>query len=685
MPFIFIFKTLCLFSSLLLSLCLNSSSDLHPLDPLTPSEISQIRSIVKGSNHGSTQNLTFQYVGLDDPDKNTLLSWLLNQANNSKTPPRRAFVIIRNNKQTHEITVDLSTSSIVSDQVYKGYGYPLLTFEEQGAANDLPLKYAPFKESVSKRGLKLSEIVCGSYPIGWFGEMNKKKQRRLVKVLCNYLDGTVNLYARPLEGITMVVDLDTMKITDYDDRITVSVPKAEGTDYRSFQQKPPFDPNASRRTILQVDGPGFNITGHRVRWADWKFHVSFDVRAGPIISIASIYDLKKQEFRHVLYRGYISELFVPYMDPTEEWYYRTFFDAGEYGSGICAVPLEPKTDCPSNAVFMDGFYAGQDGKPIKISNVICVFERSAGDIMWRHTETEIPGEVIREVRPEINLVVRTVLTVGNYDYIIDWEFKQSGSIKVGVGMTGLLEVKGVNYTHTDQIKEEVYGTLLAENTIAVYHDHFLTFYLDLDIDQEDNSFVKCKLQTTKVMDDSSPRKSYWKVVREVAKHESDARIKLGLEPAELLVVNPNERTKVGNYIGYRLIPGFPVAPLLSDDDYPQIRGAFTNYQVWVTPYNKSEKWAGGLYTDQSHGDDTLAIWSLRNRAIENKDIVLWYTVGFHHVPDQEDFPVMPTLHGGFELRPSNFFESNPVLKTKPPKNVEFFQSNLVSSVDDETT
>ncbi|KAM3707328.1 hypothetical protein ACB098_02G018400 [Castanea mollissima] len=622
---------------LLLSLyifSLVSSHRPHPLEPLTPSEFTQVGNIVHKLYPSSKLNITLQYVGLDEPDKPAIFLWLSKPK--SKPPPRRAFVIARLDKQSHEIIVDLSTHAILSDKVYNGHGYPLLTYEEQLAAMELPQTYKPLIESIEKRGLNLSEVVYSTFTIGWFGEL---KSKRVLKVLCFYVDGTVNLYARPVEGITLVVDIDEMKIVEYHDRFIVPVPKAEGTEYRESKLEPPFGPRLNGATLVNPDGPGFKIHGHTISWASWKFHLGFDVRAGPIISLASIYDLEKQKYRRVLYRGFISEMFVPYMDPSEEWYYKSYFDSGEYGFGLSAVEK---------------------------SNAFCIFENHAGNIMWRHTESGIPGKVFTEVRTEVSLVVRMVSTVGNCDYIIDWEFKPSGSIKLGVGISGVLDVKGVPYTHKDQIKKNAHGTLLAENTIGVFHDHFLTYYLDLDVDGKANSFVKNNLETIKVTNPSSPRKSYWTVVSETAKTESDARIQLGLKQAELVVVNPNKKTNVGNNVGYRLIPGSVAHPLMSYNDYLQIRGAFSNNHVWVTPYNKSEKWAGGLYVDQSHGDETLAIWSLRNRKIENKDIVLWYTIGFHHVPCQEDFPVMPTFGVGFELRPSNFFDSNPVLKTRPP-------------------
>ncbi|CAI9770969.1 unnamed protein product [Fraxinus pennsylvanica] len=575
---------------------------------------------------------------------------------------------MRTDAKTHEIIVDLTDNLIVSDKVYNGSGYPLLTLEEQTAANELPLTYAPFIASVKKRGLNVSEVICSSFTIGWYGE---KRTKRVLKVMCYYIDGAVNFYMRPIEGITATVDLDEMKITGYHDRLMVPVPKADGTDYRESMQNPPYDTGLKGMTVFQPDGPSFTIDGHTVRWANWEFHLAFDMRAGPVISLASIYDPEKDEHRSVMYRAYLSELFVPYMDLTEEWYYTTFLDAGEFGIGLCANPLKPLRDCPENAVFMDGYFTMQDGKPEKISNVFCLFERYAGDILWRHTEPALPGDTITEVRQETSLVVRMVSTVANYDYIIDWEFKQTGTIKVTIGLSGLLAIKGSVYTHKDQINEELYAQLLAENTLGVHHDHFLSFHLDLDVDGDANSFIKTNLKPVRVNKKDVPRKSYWRPVNDMAKTESEAKIKLGLGASEFVVVNPNKKTKVGNYIGYRLIPESVSSPLLSDDDFEQIRGGFTKYNLWVTPYNKSEKWAGGLLVDQGHGDDTLAKWTLRNRGIENKDIVLWYTLGFHHVPHQEDFPVMPTLSSGFELRPTNFFERNPVLKVKVPKQVKW--------------
>ncbi|KAF3676374.1 hypothetical protein FXO38_02798 [Capsicum annuum] len=354
----------------------------------------------------------------------------------------------------------------------------------------------------------------------------------------------------------MIVALDQMKIASYLDRLMVPVLKANGTDYMIKSKQRSHQSDSIK--ITQPDGPKFTLDGNTVRWADWKFHVDYDMRAGIIISLASIFDVDEGKFRSVLYRAFVSEVFVPYMDMTEEWYFRTYLDAGEYGFGRSAVELEALKDCPENAKFIDGYFIGQDGTPVKMPNVICIFERYAGDIMWRHTELAIRRKVIRKVRRVVSLVVRMVSTVGNYDYITDYEFKQSGSIKVTVGLTGILEARGSIYTHNDQIEGEAY------------------------------------------------------VVSETAKKESDAKIQLGSSRAfEMVVVNPNKKTKLGNKIGYSLIPGSATSPLLSDDYYPQIRAGFTKYNVWVTPYNKSEKWAGGLYVGQSHGDDTLATWSLR--------------------------------------------------------------------------
>ncbi|KAK9161105.1 hypothetical protein Syun_007446 [Stephania yunnanensis] len=603
----------------LLLLCFINTTINHPLDPLSPSEINQITHIVH--NHYSktstspSPNYTFHYVDLEEPEKHRVLQWLSSNHPTTRSTtsplPRLAKAIIRANGATHKLVVDLTDSSLISDRVYAGHGYPPLTIKEITAALELPLKSPQFQHSILSRGLNLSQVSCIPLTTGWFGQA---KTKRAVNVVCLYRGGTENIFSRPIEGITMLVDLEAMKIIKYFDRFKAPLPKVEGTRYKSSKQDFKLISDF-RAKWAQPKTHGFSIDGHMVKWANWAnwaFHVQFNTRAGVIISTASIFDSEQGKYRSVLYRGHASETFVPYMDPSDGWSFRAYLDIGEYGFGQSASPLEPGLDCPGNAVFLDGYATGADGKPYKIPRVICIFERYTGHAAWRHTESYIKGELIKEVRPQVNLVVRIVSTVGNYDYIEDWEFTQSGTIKVGVGLSGILQMKATSYTNIDQITEDVHGTLVADNTLAIYHDHFITYHLDLDVDGNDNSFVKYKMKTKRVTQPgSTPRKSYWTVVQETMKTEADARVQLGSEPVDLLVINPNKKTNVGNYVGYRLMHGLSATSLLADDDYPQIRAAYSKWPLWVTRYNQSERWASGFYTDQSHGDDGLAIWSQR--------------------------------------------------------------------------
>ncbi len=55
------------------------------------------------------------------------------------------------------------------------------------------------------------------------------------------------------------------------------------------------------------------------------------------------------------------------------------------------------------------------------------------------------------------------------------------------------------------------------------------------------------------------------------------------------------------------------------------------------------------------------------RPLENTDVVLWYTLGTHHIVRPEDWPVMPCAYIGFHLKPVGFFDGNPALDLPPSR------------------
>ncbi|KAG2681429.1 hypothetical protein I3760_11G144100 [Carya illinoinensis] len=591
----------------------NHASDTphHPLDPLTIQELKKVRSILSSHELFASSSYSLHSIDLEEPEKPLVLKW----KKGDPLLPRKASVVARVRGKSHVLTVDLGTGQVVVRETGLHSGYPTMTMEDMTLSPFAPLANADFNRTIVQRGIDLADLACLPISTGWYGK--SEENRRLIKVQCYSMEGTANFYMRPIEGLTVLVDLDTKQVVEISDKgREIPIPKAANTDYRySVQELHQAMNPPNPISIEQPKGPSFTIEDeHLVKWANWEFHLKPDARAGVIVSRARVLDPDTGKLRDVMYKGFTSELFVPYMDPTDAWYFKTYMDAGEYGFGLQAMPLEPLNDCPRNAHYMDGVFAAGDGTPYVRSNMICVFESYAGDIGWRHSESPITGMDIREVRPKVTLVVRMVASVANYDYIVDWEFQTDGLIRVKVGLSGILMVKGTSYNHINQIpnQENLYGTLLSENVIGVMHDHYITFYLDMDIDGSDNSFVNVNIKRQQTSSGESPRKSYLKAVRNVAKTEKDAQIKLKLyDPSEFHVINPSKKTRVGNPVGYKVVPGGTAASLLDLEDHPQKRGAFTNNQIWVTPYNQSEQWAGGLFVYQSHGEDTLATWSDR--------------------------------------------------------------------------
>jgi primary-amine oxidase len=188
----------------------------------------------------------------------------------------------------------------------------------------------------------------------------------------------------------------------------VPVPKT-ASDYDVDSAGPLREAPAPLR-IEQPRGAGFRVHGHQVSWQKWQFHVRIDARAGVVVDHVRYNDAGRE--RSILCKGHLSEIFVPYMDPSEGWYHWTYMDLGEYsqaGHGL-AESLEQDADCPENAVYFDAVNADAKAVPMLHKRVACLFERDAGNFAWRHRT----GADEIESRRKRDLVLRLIATLGNY-------------------------------------------------------------------------------------------------------------------------------------------------------------------------------------------------------------------------------------------------------------------------------
>ena len=630
----------------------------HPLDGLTGAEIQRVGEILRNKGVANDRTL-YPLFELIEPPKEEVLAW-----SEGDPEPRRALVHLSGDTGFRTAVVDITGGAV--EAVSPAGGQPMVLFKEFLGAMGAALEHPEMIAGLAKRGLVPGDVFClpltaGYYPTPEF------RGTRLMKVPCYRKPSGSNYYAKPIEGLFAVVDLVRNKALRVVDQGVVPLPE----DDWGYTQ----DEVAARLALRPASNPveptrpgraNYTIDGSRIEWDIWRFRLRVDKRPGAVLSNIEVRDGRR--WRSVLYQAHLSEVFVPYMDPTEGWYFRTYMDSGEYGFGLFLSPLTAGVDCPAHATFLPAVVNDDKGNPLEIPNAICLFERSLGDPAWRHFEVFAQSKttfVPAEGRPDTELVVRTASEVGNYDYLIDYRFRQNGEIYIKIGATGLDAVKGVASTSMDDATaatDTAYGTLVAPNLVAPFHDHYLNFRLDFDIDGRFNHPAILEIVAGEPASDS-PRRSFWKVKRSAPTSELDARYTLSaMAPKYFLMTNRAERTTLGHHPGYMIHHGnVAYSPFDYAGDPPMKRNAYIEHTIWNTVHDPAQRYAGGDFAMQSDGSDTLAEWVKADRPLQGADVVTWFTAGFHHLPRAENWPVMSTKWKTIHIMPHNFFTHNPAL------------------------
>lgn len=369
-----------------------------------------------------------------------------------------------------------------------------------------------------------------------------------------------------------------------------------------------------------------------------------------------------QRLRPICYRASMAEMVVPYGDPSLGTSFKNAFDSGEVGGlGRLTNSLELGCDCLGEIVYMDGHVTDEAGAARTINNAICIHEEDFG-ILWKHTRLTDHG-VDSSVRRSRRLVVSAIATVGNYDYGFYWYFYQDGTWEQEVKATGIVQTMAV-----ESDDPQITRHLIAPNLAGPIHQHFFCFRLDMEIDGAANSVYEIDTKPLPAGPDNPLDNCFTADARLLARESEAQCVANAASARHWRIANPNADHPLGLAPAYTLVPGETVAMMAAEHSAVGRRGTFARKQLWVTPYASDELYPAGDYPSQSRGGDGLPAWTASDRELDNRDIVLWYTIGMNHIVTPEDWPVAPVHRSSFAMKPFGFFDRNPALDLPAPEH-----------------
>ena len=614
----------------------------HPLTPLTAQEIQRAVRILneQASLTGTTR---FVSISLKEPPKETILAF---QPGDAVT--RQAFAVVFDNQTNscYEAVLSLDEKRILSWTHVPGV-QPTMTADEQIECEQAVLTSPEFREALLRYGITNPDLVTVDiWTVGNYGA-DEERTMRLARPLCFLkADETDNPYAKPIEGLKPVVDLNTMRVVRIEDYGKWPLPPQQ-SNYRA-DRVPDQRTDLKPLEIIQPEGPSFTVDGYEVSWQKWNFVIGFNSREGLTLHHLTYDDNGKK--RSILYRASLSEMVVPYGDPGVTQRRKNAFDTGEYGMGQCANSLELGCDCLGHIQYFDAHLTDSRGKLLTIKNAICLHEEDYG-ILWKHTDRR-DNHV--EVRRSRRLVISSISTVENYEYGFYWYLYQDGNIQLEIKLTGILSLGAVH-----EGEKPKWGNLVAPLVYAPNHQHFFNVRLDFAVDGSQNTVYQMDIVPDEVNEDNPFENGFYAQATPY-ETEKQACSNINIDSARFWkIANENTQNALGEAPAYKFFAGDNCKPFATPNASWRRRAGFVNNHVWVTPFDETQYFAAGDYPNQHVGGDGLTKWVEQDRPIRNTDLVFWYTMGHTHIPRLEDYPVMPAAYIGFLLKPHGFFNENP--------------------------
>jgi primary-amine oxidase len=308
----------------------------HPLDMVRGEEIERACEVVRVSGRVGESAL-FAHVVLDEPAKDELARWSPGDPVDRQV---RALIVPGPELDLVEAVVSVTHGEIRSWREIEGMR-PALLVTEVLTTMGAVIEHPEFLAALARRGIDdVGQVQIDPWPAGSFG-LDVEKGRRIARCV-SFLRPRPesNGYARPIEGLLVDVDLGRGEVLAVVDHGVVPLPAVSDTDtdpvaagsYRAEDQ-PRLRDDLRPIAVTQPEGPSFTLEGNLVRWQKWRLRIGFDPYEGLVLHQVAYEDDAAGRIRPILHRASISEMVVPYGDPSPVHGWRNAFDAGEWGGG----------------------------------------------------------------------------------------------------------------------------------------------------------------------------------------------------------------------------------------------------------------------------------------------------------------------------------------------------------------